>query len=137
MTFYIFKLAQVPNFVLKLTQKPKRVFPIFLKKRKLPLNSTYSNQSRFEISASTNNFDFWKKFQKKRILPVENRKNEHHHRILHIRISLDTNFQLKLTILIFLTKFTKNGYFQSKTDKMETTTEFCIIQISVGSKFQF
>ena len=32
---------------------------------------------------------------------VETGKNKHHHRILHIRISLDTEFQLKLTILIF------------------------------------
>lgn len=34
-------------------------------------------------------------------IPVENRKSEHHLLILHIRISVDTNFQLKLTILFF------------------------------------
>ena len=30
--------------------------------------------SRFETSASTNNFDFWNKFPEKRILPVKNTK---------------------------------------------------------------
>ena len=39
-----------------------------------------------------------------------NRKSEYHHRILHIRVSLDTKFQVKLTILTFWTKLTKKGY---------------------------
>ena len=33
-----------------------------------------------------------------------NRKSEHHHKILHIQISLDTKFRLKFTILNFWTK---------------------------------
>ena len=33
----------------------------------------------------------------KRVFPVKNGKSEHHHWILHIRISLDTKFQRKLT----------------------------------------
>ena len=41
----------------------------------------------------------------KRVLPVEHRKSEHHHWILHIWISLGIKFQLKLTILSFWTKF--------------------------------
>ena len=66
---------------------------------------------------------------KKSILP-ETQKNEHHYWILHIRISLSTNFQLKLTIAIFWTKFAKKGsYFQSKTDKIDTTIEFCIFEL--------
>ena len=49
--------------------------------------------------------------------------------ILHIKISLSTNFQLKLTIAIFWTKFAKKGsYFQSKTDTIDTTIEFCIFE---------
>ena len=32
------------------------------------------------------------------ILPIENRKNEHHHWGVHIRISLSTKYQLKLII---------------------------------------
>ena len=38
-------------------------------------------------------------------LNVKNGKSEHHHCILHIGISLGTKFQLKLTNLIFWTKF--------------------------------
>ena len=48
-------------------------------------------------------------------------KNEHHHWIVHIRISLGTTFQLKLTIESFWTKFTQKGCFPSKTVK--TTIE--------------
>ena len=40
---------------------------------------------------------FEQNFQKN----VPNRIKEHHHRILHIRRSLGTKFQLKLTILFF------------------------------------
>ena len=56
--------------------------------------------------------------------------------MLHIRISLSTNFQLKLTIAIFWTKFAKKGsYFQSKTDKIDTTIEFCIFELVFVSNF--
>ena len=42
---------------------------------------------------------FGKNFQKKNTFSQKQKKNEHHHRILHIQISLGTNFQLKITIL--------------------------------------
>ena len=74
------------------------------------------------ISTSTN--------QKKGHLRSKTQKNDNHYWILHIRISLSTNFQLKLTIAIFWTKFAKKGsYFQSKTDKIDTTIEFCIFEL--------
>ena len=38
-------------------------------------------------------------------------------------------FQLKQTILIFWTKFTQNGYFQSKTENKSSFTEFCIFEL--------
>ena len=47
--------------------------------------------------------------------PYEKGKSEHHHWILHIRISLSTKLQVKLTILIFWTKCAQKGYFWSKT----------------------
>ena len=63
-------------------------------------------------------------------------KNDYHYWILHIQISLSTNFQLKLTIAIFWTKFFKKGsYFQSKTDKIDTTIEFCIFELVFVSNF--
>ena len=49
------------------------------------------------------------KMQKKGVTQKVN-----HHQILHIWNSLDTKFQLKLTILNFLIKLTQKGYFCSK-----------------------
>ena len=48
---------------------------------------------------------------------------------MQIRISLDTKFQLKLTILFFWTKFYQKGYLLSKTEEVNTTIELCIIKI--------
>ena len=39
------------------------------------------------------------------------KKSEHNNRVLHIRNSLGTKFELKLTISIFYTKLTQKGYF--------------------------
>ena len=60
----------------------------------------YSNFSKFNILEQSS---------QKRILPIENRKTEHHHRVFHIRISLNTKFQLKLTLLTFWTNLFKTG----------------------------
>ena len=95
-------------------------------------NSTYSNKSRFSISTIL----IFVEISKKNILPVENTKNEYHYWILHVRISLSTSFQLKLIIAIIWTKFSKKGsYFQSKTDKIDTTIEFCIFELGFISNF--
>ena len=53
---------------------------------------------------------------------------------MYIRISLGTKFQLKLTILIFWTKSTQTGYFQSNTEKVNIT--ILHIEVSLGTKFQ-
>ena len=71
---------------------------------------------------------------------VKNRKIEHHHWIPLIQISLGTKFQLKLTILIFLTRFTQKGFSWSKTEKVNTTYFFYIIlhiQISLVGNFRW
>ena len=69
----------------------------------------------------------------KNVFLVKNGKNEHHHWFLNIQISLDTKFQLKLTtdslILTFWTNFSQNGYFRSKTEKVDITNEFCILEL--------
>ena len=73
--------------------------------------------SKFQIQ------QFWffeTNLPQKRILPVKNIKNKRHHWIVHIRISLSTKFQLKLTILIFWTKFVQKRYFQLKTEKVNS-----------------
>ena len=51
------------------------------------------------------------------------------HWILHIWINLGTKFLLKLTSLIFWIMFVQKGYFQSKTNKMNSTIEFCIFEL--------
>ena len=58
----------------------------------------------------------------KTVFLVKNWKSEHHHWILHIQISPGTKFLLKLTILLFWTKFTWKGYLRSKTEK----SQFCV-----------
>ena len=54
---------------------------------------------------------------------------ENHHGILHIRISLGTKLQLKLTILLFWGKFAQKGHFWSKTEKVSITIELCIFEL--------
>ena len=56
------------------------------------------------------------------------RNNKHYHQILHIQISLDTNFQLKMTIFFFLSNLPKKG-ISSLKHKMDTTIEFCIFKL--------
>ena len=74
--------------------------------------------------------------KKKKILPVENRKSEYHYWVLYIGISLSTNFQLKLAIAIFGLNFPQKGsYFQSKTDKIDTTIKFFILKLVFVSNF--
>ena len=63
------------------------------------------------------------------VFPVKNGKSGHYHLILHIQIKLDDIFQLKLTILIFWTKFIQERYFRFKTEKMNITIEFCIFEL--------
>ena len=97
-----------------------------------------------EGDSPTLNWQFWlygQKIAPKRVFPVKNKKIEHHHWILHIRISLGTKFQLKLIILTFWTKFAQKEYFQSKTKKVKSIIEFWIFQLlyvsSVTLNWQF
>ena len=74
-------------------------------------------------------------FPKKRILPVKNKKNEHHHWILCTRTSLSTEFQPKLTILTFWIKFVWKWCFRSKT-KSEHHHWIKHFRINLGTKLQ-
>ena len=62
----IFKLVYVPNFSLNLQfsffgpNLPKKdISSLKQKKKTLPLRSVHSNESRYQISAQTDNFDFF------------------------------------------------------------------------------
>ena len=67
-------------------------------------------------------------------LTIFRTKSGHHHWILHIWINLGTKVQLKLTILIV--KFTQKEYFPSTTEKMNAIIIFYILKINLGTKFQ-
>ena len=63
---------------------------IYIKRKTSPPKFTYSTYSRYQISAETNNFHFLGQACPKKILPSENRYNEHHHWILYIWIYLNS-----------------------------------------------
>ena len=65
------------------------------------MNSAYLSLSRYQISALTDSFNFLDQISLKKLFLVKNKKSKHHHGILHIRISLIANFQLKLIIFSF------------------------------------
>ena len=58
-------------------------------------------------------------------------------RILSVGISLGTKFQLKLKTLIFWAKLAQKGYFQSKTEWINITIEFCILELVWLPNFTF
>ena len=121
------------NFWIKLTQKG-----YFRTKNNENYNQILYIQinldSKFQLQQTI--LIFGTSFQKKVYFQLKTQKDEHHYWIRHIRISSGTNFQLKLTIAIFWTKFAKQGsYFQSKTDKIDTTIKFCIFELVFVSNF--
>ena len=60
---------------------------------------------KYQLSFWTKYFGFLDQIGPTRLFMVITEKNEHHHWILFIRISLWNKIQLKLTIMIFWTKF--------------------------------
>ena len=61
--------------------------------------------------------------------------SEHHHWILHIRISPSIKFHFKLVILIFGNKLSQKEYFGRKEKKVNITIEFCIFELVQVSNF--
>ena len=133
--FCIFELVKKPNFILNWQfwffgpNLPKKgIYNLKQKKLKPPLNSAYSNQSRYQISALTDNVDqTLTKLAQKGYFPHE--KTEHHHLILHIRISPGNQFYFNMTILIFWIKFDQKEYFQLEAAKVSITIEFWIFKL--------
>ena len=80
---------------------------------KLALEPNFSSNWQFLFFGS--NFP-------KNIYPVENRKSEYHHRILHIWITPGTKFQSKLIILSFRTKFTQIYPVENRANIPRTTS---------------
>ena len=105
---------------------PKRI------KWKSPSNSSYLNYYMFQISALTSNFDFLKQICHKKDTMFKNRKSEHYHWILPIRVRPSTKVQLKLTILVFWIKFAPNGFLSNRLYHW-----ILHVQMSLGIKFHF
>ena len=128
--FRIFKLVLVPNFnwIWRFwffwPDLPKKGFPN-LKQKKWTSHIFYiilHIQISLVWNFSSNlQFRFFGPDLPRKVFPVKNWKRERHHWILHIQISLETKFRLKLTILIFLTRFAHKGFFWSKIEKVNTT----------------
>ena len=80
--------------------------------------------------------DFLEQICPKIVFPVENRKSEHCHWIVHVWNSLGIKIQPKLTNLGFCINFAqKKKYFMKKTDKREHPHWILHVQISLGMKF--
>ena len=72
---------------------------------------------------------FWTKFsQIKCFHSKAQRVKEHHHQSLHIRFSLGTTIQLKQTTLTFWSKYAEEGNFRFKTEKVNITNKFNILE---------
>ena len=108
---------------------PKNSSSTQKKKWTASLNFAYSNYSRYQISASTDNFYFLNQICPRRVFLITNRKSEHYHSILHVRISVSTKFLLKLIILFFWAKFAQKENFQPKKVKVNIIIEFCIFEL--------
>ena len=63
---------------------------------------------------------------------IKNRQSEHHHWFLLSQISLGIKFQVKLTILIFLTRFTKKGFSGLKQKKQTPHIFYIILNIQIS-----
>ena len=57
------------------------------------------------------------------------------HQIQHIPINLGTKFHLNLTILPFWIKFVQKGYFWSKRENLNITTEFSMFELASAPSF--
>ena len=143
----IFKLVLIPNLSLNLQfwffwpDLRKKGFSGLKQKKWTPL--IFYIVLNIQISLVQNfssNWQFWffGSNLPKKVYPLQNRKSEYHHGILHIWICLGTKFQLKLIILSFWTKFTQKRYFQWKTEQaFQGLQTFSFYAVNVNSTVVF
>ena len=128
-----FELVQVPNFTLKKKQNfgpkfaQKGYFRSKTEKGKITVGCCLFNLN--QVPNFNCNFIFLGQICPSQVFHAENGKNEHHHFILHIRISLDAKFQLTLANLIFWTKCVQKWIFGSKMERVDSTIKFCILEL--------
>ena len=88
-----------------------------------------------QVSSQTNNFDFSDQIFPERVFSVQSRNSGNYHRIQDIRISLDSKFHLKQTILIFWINFAQT-VFSEQIRKSEHHHRIQHIRIISDAKFQ-
>ena len=71
----------------------------------------------------------------KKVFSIQNRANEHYHRIPHIRISLGIKLYLNHTILTFRTKLVLKRKFTIQKRKFEHHHRIQHIRISLDTEF--
>ena len=103
------------------------------KKEKLTpsLKSIYSNQSWHQISALTDNFEFFHQICPNRVFLAQNRKSEHH--IFSAQFCIFKLVQCKYLAqtdnFVFLDQICQKRYFQLKIGKVNITMEFCMFEL--------
>ena len=113
---------------------PKRA-AIFSLKHKLYISIEFCIFELVFVSNLTlNSFEFWTKFAQDRY--AQKQKKWTSSLILLIQISLGNKFQLKLTILIFLTRFTQKDFSGLKQKKWTPHIFNIILHIQISAEFQ-
>ena len=102
--------TQKPRFVYGFSSFTKKgVSGIKQEKRTPPLNSAYQNESRYQISAETKNFDFWTKFAQKRCFRSKTEKLNSTIEFCIFELVWEPNFNLNWQLRYFGQNLSKNS----------------------------
>ena len=84
----------------------------------------------YQILVQADSFVFLDQIYPKKVFAIKERKSEHHHRILHIWISLSIKFQLKLTTWVFGPNLPKKGTTEqnNQSSKLQEFA-FCVVTL--------
>ena len=104
--------------------------PIYLPKQKLAITNLIKQLTQKRVTVLITRDIFFRNG-----ISGQRQKKKHYDKILYIRISLITKFQLKQEVLIFCNKFTQKGYFRFQTEKNNYHQWIQYIWISLVTNF--
>ena len=104
--------------------------PIYLPKQKLAITNLIKQLTQKRVTVLLTRDIFFRNG-----ISGQRQKKKHYDKILYIRISLITKFQLKQEVLIFCNKFTQKGYFRFQTEKNNYHQWIQYIWISLVTNF--
>ena len=93
------------------------------------LNSAYSNQSRYQSSAETDNFDQLDQICPKRVILINSRKLSTTIEFFILELVQVPNFKINWQFRFFRPNLPKNGICGRNRKKVNITTEFCIFKL--------